>query len=142
MRDETTCPFCDLVAGRTPASVLFADQIALAVMDISPLNPGHVLVIPKHHAPQLSDLDEPTAARLFAIALRAQSALRRSGLRCDAVNLFLADGEAAGQEVPHVHMHVVPRYEGDGFRVVFERSAQPLRADLEADAERIRRVWD
>jgi histidine triad (HIT) family protein len=138
---EETCPFCELVAGRTPASIVFADEDALAVMDRQPLTPGHVLVLPTRHASGLSDLAEGAAAHMFTIALRTQRALRGSGLRCDGVNLFLADGEAAGQEVFHVHLHVLPRFEGDGFRVLYERSSRPRREDLDAAAARIRRAW-
>lgn len=136
-----TCPFCELVAGQAPASIVFEDENAVAVMDIQPLTPGHVLVLPREHAAGLSDLDERTGAHLFKIALRTQRALRGSGLRCDGVNLFLADGEAAGQEVFHVHLHVLPRFEGDGFGLVYERSSRPRREDLDAAAARIRSAW-
>jgi histidine triad (HIT) family protein len=142
MSAEKACPFCELVAGRTPASIVFEDEDAVAVMDIEPVIPGHVLVLPRHHASGLSDLDESTGAHLFRIALRTQKALRGSGLRCDAVNLFLADGEAAGQEVFHVHLHVLPRFEDDGFGLVYERARRPSRGDLDAAAARIRRAWD
>jgi histidine triad (HIT) family protein len=79
MSAEKACPFCELVAGRTPASIVFEDEDAVAVMDIEPVIPGHVLVLPRHHASGLSDLDESTGAHLFRIALRTQKALR--GLR-------------------------------------------------------------
>ena len=142
MSTESACAFCQLVAGQAPASVVFEDEDAVAVMDIQPLLPGHVLVLPRQHASGLSELDESTGAHLFRIGLRTQRALRGSGLRCEGVNLFLADGEAAGQEVFHVHLHVLPRLEGDGFGLVYERSSRPSRDDLDAAAARIRRAWE
>ncbi len=102
-------------------------------MDIQPVNPGHVLVVPNRHATFLADLDEDTAAHMFRVGQRLAAALRRSGVRCEAVNLFLADGEAAGQEVWHVHLHVIPRYRGDGFGLRFGPGygARPPRPELD-----------
>jgi histidine triad (HIT) family protein len=84
-------------------------------MDIQPVNPGHVLVVPNRHASYLADLQQEEGAQLFRVAQQVAAALRKSGLKCEGVNFFLADGVAAGQEVFHVHLHVLPRYTGDGF---------------------------
>ncbi|MFE6176189.1 HIT family protein [Streptomyces sp. NPDC056464] len=96
--------------------LVYEDAVA-AFMDLQPVTPGHVLVVPKAHAVGLEDLDETLGCHMWAAAHRLARALRRSDLRCDGVNLFLADGEAAFQEVFHVHLHVFPRFAGDGFRV-------------------------
>jgi len=77
-------------------------------MDIQPVNSGHLLVIPNLHAQGLADLQDELAAHIFRVAKRLSTALRSSGIKCEGVNLFLADGEAAGQEVFHVHLHVFP----------------------------------
>ncbi len=77
-------------------------------MDIQPINPGHVLVIPNSHVTYLADLDEGVGSELFSVAQRITAALRTSGLRCEGVNLFLADGEAAGQEIFHAKQVPVP----------------------------------
>jgi len=98
-------------------------------MDISPVNPGHVLVIPKEHVAGLEDLRDDTGSHLFAMAMRISRALRRSPVRSEGINLFLADGEAAGQEVFHVHVHVLPRFAGDPFRV--ERAGGGIAAPRE-----------
>jgi len=131
------CVFCDIVAGREPASVVYADETVLALLDIRPLNTGHLMVIPRAHAACLADLDPAVGGHMFAVAQRMAAALRRSGLPCDGVNLFLADGEAAFQEVFHVHLHVIPRTPGDGFRI---RAKWRLagRDELDAAAERVR----
>ena len=133
------CIFCQIVAGEAEASIVHDDGDILAFMDIRPVTPGHLLVIPKRHAPYLADLDEATGARMFMVAQRLAAALRASGLRCEGVNLFLADGEAANQEVFHVHLHVFPRFAGDTFRISADWSVTPSRSELDAQAERIRR---
>jgi histidine triad (HIT) family protein len=89
------------------------------LMDIQLVNPGHMLIVPNHHAAFLADLDEDTGAQMFRVAQRLTKALRQSGVKCEGVNFFLADGEAAMQEVFHVHLHVFPRYVGDGFGLKF-----------------------
>jgi len=112
----------------------------MAFMDTRPINPGHVLVIPREHVAGLSDLDEKTGAHLFVVAMRVAGALRCSGVRCEGINLFLADGEAASQEVFHVHLHVVPRYVGDGFGLRFgpDYGHMPSRSALDEVAAMIR----
>jgi histidine triad (HIT) family protein len=113
------CIFCRILSGELPATFLFRDEQCAAFMDIQPVNPGHVLVIPVRHAPYLADLDAPTAGRLMQEAQRIAAAIRGSGVRCEGINFFLADGEAAMQEVFHVHLHVFPRFAGDGFGLNF-----------------------
>lgn len=109
-------------------------------MDIQPINAGHVLVVPDEHATYLGDLPEATGAHMFRTAQKVASALYESGLDCEGVNLFLADGEAAGQEVFHVHLHVFPRFAGDGFGLRLGPGYQekPDREELEAAAKRIK----
>lgn len=111
------CVFCAIVEGRTEASVVHEDRDVMAFMDHQPVTPGHVLVVPRVHAEGLEDLDDAIGALVWRLAHRVGRALRRSGLRCDGVNMFLADGEAAFQEVFHVHLHVFPRFKGDGFTI-------------------------
>ena len=132
------CVFCRIVAGKATASVVHDDDLALAFLDIRPVTPGHLLVIPKRHAADLATLDEATGAHLFRVAMRLAGVLCRSVLRCEGVNLFLADGKAAEQEVFHVHLHVFPRYAGDGFRLAADWSAAPSREALDEIASRIR----
>lgn len=138
---DPDCVFCAIVAGDGPASVVYEDELSVAFMDRSPVNPGHVLVVPREHAPFLADLDEGTGAHLFRVAMRVAAAIRRSGVRCEGMNVFLADGEAAFQEVFHLHLHVFPRFRGDAFRIDADWSAKPSRAELDAVAHRIRTAW-
>ncbi len=133
------CIFCEILSGKLPSSIIYQDELCTAFMDVQPVNPGHLLVIPNRHAPYLADLDEDTGARVFRIAHRMALALRNSGVKCEGVNLFLADGEAAMQEVFHVHLHVFPRYVGDGFGLTFspDYCDRPERSELDAIAENI-----
>jgi histidine triad (HIT) family protein len=140
------CVFCDILVGKRPSSVVFRDEVCCAFMDIQPVNTGHVLVVPNDHAVSLAELGPETGSRMFVIAqriaaaLRAVDALRSGRLRCEGVNLFLADGEAASQDVFHVHLHVIPRYRGDGFGFRFGPTygIRPPRAALDWVAEEIR----
>src|SRR5580704_12091600 len=112
---SANCIFCKIARGEIPASIAAETETALAMMDIQPVNPGHVLVIPKSHATYLADLDAKVGGDVFQLAMRVARGLRKSGVRCEGVSLYLADGKVAGQEVFHVHLHVIPRFEGDGF---------------------------
>jgi histidine triad (HIT) family protein len=134
------CVFCEILAGRSPSSVIWEDDLCCAFMDIQPVNPGHVLVVPRQHATCLAELDPEMGAHLFQVAQSIAGALRKSGLRCEGINLFLADGEAAGQEVFHVHLHVFPRYRGDGFGLRFGPAYgnRPARVELDMVADMIR----
>ena len=132
------CTFCAIVAGRAPASIVYDDAELIAFMDIRPVTPGHLLIIPKRHAPFLTDLNEAIGARMFIVAMRLAQALRVSGLRCEGINLFLADGEAAFQEVFHTHLHVFPRFVGDTVRIDADWSITPSRAELDEIAAQVR----
>ena len=136
------CIFCEIVAGRQPASIIYQDDLCLAFMDIRPVNPGHVLIIPRTHASGLAELEKEAGARMFVIAQDIGTALRRSGITCEGINFHLADGRAAGQEVFHVHLHVVPRFRGDGFGLRFgpNYGEIPTRDELSANAKKIRKV--
>ena len=136
----TECVFCRILAGTLPASIVYRDERCTAFMDIQPVNEGHVLVIPNAHAAYLAEMDAASAGHLMRVAHRVVAAVRRSGVRCEGVNLFLADGEVAMQHVFHVHLHVIPRYAGDGFGLRFGEhyGRRPERSVLDDVAERIR----
>ncbi len=131
------CVFCAIVTGDLPSSVVYDDARVLAFMDLRPATPGHLLVIPKRHAADLAGLDPEDGAAMFRVAQRVAAGVRASSVAPEGVNLFLADGEAAGQEVPHVHLHVLPRSAGDGLRIAADFQS-PTRAELDRQAEDIR----
>jgi diadenosine tetraphosphate (Ap4A) HIT family hydrolase len=135
------CVFCEILAGRAQASIVHREGRACAFLDIRPVNPGHALVIPTSHAACLSELDPEAGADLFRLGQRIAAALPRSVPDCEGVNLLLADGRAAGQEVFHVHLHVIPRHRGDGsgFRFGFGAVPPPTRSTLDQIAEKLSR---
>ncbi|MFY9580482.1 MAG: HIT family protein [Gaiellaceae bacterium] len=136
------CLLCRLVAREAEVSIVHEDERTVTLMDIQPLVRGHMLVVPRRHAAYLADLDPEDGAQLFRVGQLAAAALRSSKLRCEGVNFLLADGEAAGQEIFHVHLHVVPRHEGDGFglRLPADYSVRP-RAELDEAARAVRDGW-
>ena len=110
------CIFCSIIAGEAEASVVYDDANVLAFMDIRPFTSGHLLVVPKRHASGFSTLDPDDGARIFAVAQKIAAAMRTGPLPVDGVNLHLSDGAVAGQEVFHVHLHVIPRNRGGRLR--------------------------
>ena len=137
---NSECVICQLVAHEIEVSPLHRDELCSAFMDIQPVTPGHLLVVPNRHATYLSDLTEDEGAQIFRIGQRMAAALRKCGVRCDGINFFVADGVAAGQEVFHVHLHVIPRFPGDGFGLKLppDYKDRPPRTELDDIAEKIR----
>jgi histidine triad (HIT) family protein len=140
MQETLDCIFCHIVRDSADASRVYSDERVLAFLDIQPVNPGHVLVIPKSHASNLSELDEETGGQIFKVAMQLAMGIKRSGLRCEGINFVLADGKIAGQEIMHVHLHVIPRFKGDAFGMKFgsQYGFRPKRKDLDEIARRIK----
>lgn len=142
----THCIFCDIVAGRLSAVTLYEDDKVMAFMDIFPLRRGHVLVIPRQHHRQLHELDSELRAHLLDTATRVTQAIYRSALAPAAVHYNVNDGPAAHQTVPHVHLHILPRYRGDTGSFLLRLLRKPAdlllgptaQATLEKDAQEIR----
>ncbi|MBT4111326.1 HIT domain-containing protein [Candidatus Woesearchaeota archaeon] len=134
------CLFCKIVKKEIPITKIYEDKKVLAILDIQPVNDGHVLIIPKKHAVLITELDDNLTSHLFKVAKKINISLRKSGLKCEGVNYFLADGEAAMQEVPHVHLHVFPRYKKDGFGLKFAKKyfKLPSRKKLDIIAKKIK----
>jgi histidine triad (HIT) family protein len=136
------CIFCALMRGDAPATFVYQDEMIVAFMDIRPVQPGHLLVVPRIHSKLIPGLDNRVLARLWSVASSLNRALRASSLPVEAVSVYVADGEAAGQEVAHVHIHLIPRrpHDGFGFRFPPGYGNQPGRAELESIADDIRRA--
>ncbi len=135
------CVFCKIIDGTYTNSNIYEDDVIIAFMDIQPVNRGHILVVPKKHVELIADLDDETSAKMFVIANKINNALRKSDIKLEGVNYFLADGEAAGQEVFHTHLHIFPRYKDDGFGLTFNenyRKVLPERNELNIIAEKIK----
>lgn len=136
------CVFCDIVAGRAPASFVYQDEVVVVFLSHQPVTGGHSLVVPRQHAVLLGELDEATGEHLFRITMRVNAAIRRSAVRAEGVRLALSDGYAAGQVVPHVHMHLIPRRVGDGaWGGALEGPRRAPRAELDETAAEIARAY-
>jgi histidine triad (HIT) family protein len=109
----TDCVFCSIVDGDLPARAVYETETTLAFLDANPLARGHALVVPRAHHERLGDLPADLAADVFATVHDLVPAVE-TAVDADAVTVGVNDGAAAGQEVPHVHVHLVPRFEGDG----------------------------
>jgi diadenosine tetraphosphate (Ap4A) HIT family hydrolase len=131
------CVFCRTLAGDLPSSPVFDNDLIVAFLDIRPANPGHTLVLPRRHVESFTELSTMEVEQLALCGQRIATALKQGFDGCEAVTFSLADGAAAGQDVPHTHLHVVPRRAGDGLGW---RAAGQLQAreTLDASASQLR----
>ncbi|SFS37049.1 HIT family protein [Halostagnicola kamekurae] len=105
--------FSQIVDGDIPARIVYEDETTVAFLDANPLAPGHTLVIPKEEYERLNDVPDDVASDLYA-TIHELVPIVEDSVDADASTVAFNNGEAAGQEVPHVHCHIVPRFEGDG----------------------------
>ena len=110
------CIFCRIVAGKIPAFKLYEDDLFVAILDRFPVNPGHTLIIPKFHAEDIFGLCEKEAPQVIPLAQKVATKIKEA-LNPDGFNFLQNNGRAAGQEVFHYHMHVIPRRLGDGIKI-------------------------
>ncbi|MBT8078910.1 MAG: HIT family protein [Gammaproteobacteria bacterium] len=131
-----SCIFCRIIGGSAESSEIYRDDDCVAFLDIQPINPGHVLVCPTRHASSFNELTPTEIASALSVAQRVAQVQKDRLPNCQGFNLMLSDGEAAGQEVPHVHFHVVPRHPGDEFGM--RRVGKPSnRGELDALAKQL-----
>ncbi|MGD2161488.1 MAG: HIT family protein [Anaerolineales bacterium] len=139
MHRDPNCVFCDIVHGDGDAHIIYRDELVTAFLDINPVNPGHTLVIPNAHSASIQEVPDGACGQLFVIGRDLDKAIRKTDLRCEAVNLYLADGRAAGQAVFHTHLHVIPRYRGDssGLRLHADPPHTPSSDSLSEQARKV-----
>lgn len=135
MMTEENCVFCKIIAGEIPSTAVYEDEDFKAILDVNPAARGHVIIIPKKHAANIFELEEEEAAKVFPIAKKIATALMKT-YNCDGINVLQNNGEAAGQTVFHLHVHVVPRYYDDDVNIMWQPGETP---DLKAVAEEIRK---
>ena len=110
---DPDCIFCKIVAGKIPAKVVMQNDRAVALLDAFPLAEGHTLVIPKSHYAKVQDMDKQDAMAVFEVTWKVAGAVE-AGSQVDASTIAIHNGREAGQEIAHVHLHIVPRKSGDG----------------------------
>ena len=131
------CVFCRILAGEVASSAVLDTDLVVAFLDIQPWSPGHTLVLPRRHVESFTDLTPVEVQQLALSGQRIAAALKGAFDACEAVTFSLADGAAAGQEVPHTHLHVVPRRAGDGLGWRMNAQLQ-ARETLDAIASQLR----
>jgi len=132
----SNCVFCRIMAKEIPATVVHEDEHTLAFMDIGQVNPGHVLVAVKKHVENIFALEDAQAAAVFRSVARVARAIR-GAFEPQGLSVYQANGAAAGQTVLHLHVHLVPRYEGDGMALTWPVK-NPPREKLAEYAEKIK----
>ncbi len=113
--------FTKIIAGEIPSTKLYSDDRCIAILDIAPVNKGHALVISREPFPTLGECPSPVLAHMMTIVQKLDEALRKE-LGAEATNIIINNGPAAGQEVPHLHIHVIPRYSDDGKRFIPQKT--------------------
>lgn len=124
------CIFCRIANGEIPSATLYEDEAFRVILDLGPATRGHALVLPKEHAANLYELPDETAAAVMKLAKKMAVTMREK-LCCDGLNLIQNNGEAAGQTVSHFHLHLIPRYKGDGQNINWIPT-KPAQDELEA----------
>ncbi len=135
------CAFCRLVEKEDEASVVFDDERAMAFLDIRPLNEGHTLVIPKAHYVDIYDIPEDEIAHLYKVVKKVAIAVKK-GVKAEGISVTQHNGSAAFQRIFHLHVHVIPRYEGDKLAMRVRHIVQDIqemsREELDATARKIK----
>lgn len=133
---EDTCIFCKIVAGQVPCFKLYEDDTTISFMDINPVNPGHALAVAKGHWPTVDLIPGDVLANVARLAQRVAKAVFKE-LKPAGVNLMQANGEGAGQSVPHLHIHIMPRRANDGLILNWEPRPGDMK-EIEAIYKRLK----
>jgi len=131
------CLFCSMVAKKIPVEIIYEDETTLSFLDVNPLAQGHALVIPKMHAETVLELSEKEVHTLFS-AVKEVTRKIQGGLHPDGFTIGINHGKKAGQAIDHMHVHIIPRFEGDGGTSMHGVVHNPPEEDLQKTAERIR----
>ncbi len=110
-----SCIFCKIIKGEIPSNKIYEDKDLFAFLDIGPVNKGHVLVIPKKHSETLLETEDAILQKVI-LAVKNVSIAVKNGVKADGINIIQSNSQAAGQLVPHLHFHIIPRFKGDGFK--------------------------
>lgn len=136
MTFDKSCIFCKIVHKQAPASIIYEDETVIVFLDIRPLNMGHTLVIPKAHYVDIFDTPEKDLSQVHKIAKIVSCAIKKS-TEADGISIIQQNGKAAGQDILHIHVHVVPRFEGQKLPP-FSELKEVERAKLDAIAKKIK----
>lgn len=135
-RTDANCIFCKIISGGIPSRTVYENDSYKAIMDVSPASRGHVIILPKNHSADIYEIPDDEAAGAMIVAKKIAAAMREA-LGCDGVNILQNNGEAAGQTVFHLHVHVIPRYENDTVNIKWKQLKD---VDLDAACEEIKKA--
>ena len=130
------CIFCKIANGEIPSYTVYEDDNFRAIMDIAPASKGHIIILPKQHAKDIFELDKDMASKIYVVAKKIAKVVK-DVTKCDGVNVLQNNGEAAGQTVFHLHMHVIPRWNNDNIKITWEQT-QVEKDTLQSLAEDIK----
>ncbi|MGN0152192.1 MAG: HIT family protein [Wujia sp.] len=114
------CIFCKIAKGEIPSATVYETPEFKVMLDVAPANRGHALIIPKEHFDNIFQIDAETAGKLFSLATVVARALKEE-TGCEGMNVLQNNGEVAGQTVNHFHLHLIPRFQGDGVQVTWKQ---------------------
>lgn len=129
------CIFCKIISGEIPSKTVYEDDGYKAIMDVSPASRGHVIILPKNHAANIFEISDEEAAGAMVVAKKIAAAMKKA-LACDGINILQNNGEAAGQTVFHLHVHVIPRYKDDTVNIKWKQLDD---VDIDAAFEEIKK---
>lgn len=136
---DDECIFCKLAGGDIPTNAIYEDEDFKVIMDASPASKGHCIILPKTHAKDLMELPEEYCSKIMLVAKKCSSVLMKV-LHCDGINVLQNNGEAAGQTVFHLHVHLIPRYADDTVQITWKEHADEM--NLKALAEEIKKGFE
>lgn len=134
---DNNCVFCKIIAGEIPSFCVYEDEDFKAILDVNPSARGHVIILPKTHAANIFELPDEYVSKVMVVAKKIAKAVKEA-YHCDGINILQNNGEAAGQTVFHLHVHVIPRLDGDTDTINIGWKPMDTPEDLSAVAEEIK----
>jgi histidine triad (HIT) family protein len=110
------CVFCKIINGQIPSEKIYEDENFFVILDINPINKGHLLVLPKKHYTDLFDMDDTVLSKILAVIKKLANDLK-TGIKASGINVIQNNGKDAGQIIFHSHFHIIPRFAGDGINI-------------------------
>src|SRR3990167_11021453 len=123
------CIFCKIIKGEIPCFKIFEDKTVFVFLDVSPITLGHCLIIPKTHFENIFDINDSDLQKIIVVAKKLSEKIKNN-LRADGIRISQSNGKAAGQDIMHFHLHIIPRYKNDGVLMSETTTAYPRQTDF------------
>lgn len=132
---KNDCVFCKIIKGEIPSATIYENDEFKVILDRFPSSLGHVLVLPKEHIENIFEMPEEKSGKIFELVSKIAPIVKRQ-LNCDGINIIQNNGEAAGQSVPHFHIHIIPRYNKDGLNILW-KPTEPTDEQIEKTKQKL-----